>query len=139
VDVAAICLLVVGPATIAILALVFAVQLAVPGRQKRASSGRMLGAYVLLLVAFGIGMCYAVMFTSLGHGTSPVLCAVGLFLLVGLTGIWLRRTWRLPHVDPQQQEGSDVPRAPDLRVWAMTLICLFGAAAAVALVAACFA
>lgn len=117
-----ICALVFGPAVIGIFALVMAIRVSSPSKTADRAV-RMVGSFVLLLVAYGIGCCYLGIFTT-GFGGRPdrtqthVLAAVMLGGLALLSFGWLYRASRQPRPAP----GADGEVAPDGRGLAMFLI-----------------
>lgn len=118
-------LLIVVPAIVALIALVAAARLSRAPRRRAQTSWRLVAAYVLLLVAFGIGTCYAAVFIGgidrhPGPGvplTSVVIIAVAAIAYVG-------SILRLPQPDRHLREAFDVDTGPPPadRASALTLL-----------------
>ncbi|MBK8099623.1 MAG: hypothetical protein IPK26_21155 [Planctomycetes bacterium] len=135
-----ICALIVGPAIIALGALVMAVRVAAPTKTT-GRAGRMVGSFVLLLLAYGIGCCYAGIF-SVSAARRGDRTPVWLFTAVAVGGLavlaiaWMHRTWRLPRPDQRVQEAFDIAAGPDKRWHALLAIGVLALLAAAALIAA---
>lgn len=133
-------LLIVVPAIVGLLAAVAAVRLSMVPRPRPQTSWRLALAYLLLLVAFGIGTCYATMFVGgidqrVGRGVPRASVVI-----IALSGIaYVASVLRLGQPDRQLREAFDVDTAAPTadRASAVTLIVVL-ALAAMALVLVLF-
>src|SRR5215831_2216942 len=113
------CLLLVGPAVIALFAVAWAVRLGRQPSERAQTSGRLVGSYVLLAITFGIGTCYgSLMLRSVRVGWA------GAVLLLGLAISYLVAIHRLPRDDARLREAFDVEVPHSARWPAMVALVL---------------
>lgn len=104
-------LLLFGPGLAGLLALILAFRLLLPPRREPQSAARLVGSFVLALAAFGIGTCYAAVFSGFGSRAREQIAAVGtvaLLLLAAMTAFYAVRLHQLPTPDTRLHEAFEV-------------------------------